>query len=211
MYSGKGCVSAPFCVVLALAAFAHATGAAAQTGKAAEISAYQGADREQKLVEGAKREGTLTFYSNAPPEDNAALVGAFEQKYGIKINLWRASSEEIRQRSIAEHRAKRFDVDFILNNGPAIEATHQEKILQGVKSPYLASLMPQTVPPHREWVGFCLNVFVQAYNTSLVKQNDLPKTYQDLLDVKWKGRLGIEVDDSDWFAGLIGALGERHT
>jgi iron(III) transport system substrate-binding protein len=69
--------------------------------------------------------------------------------------------------------------------------------------------MPQTIPPHREWTGFCLNVFVQGYNTNLVKQDDLPKGYQDLLDIKWKGKLGIEVDDSDWFAGLIGVLGEE--
>jgi len=183
--------------------------AAAQASKILEISSYQGADREQRLVDGARREGNvLTFYSNAPPEDNAALVSGFEKKYAIKVNLWRASSEDIRQRSVAEARAKRFDVDFILNNGPAIEATHQEKILQEVKSPYVANLMPQAVPAHRAWVGFCLNVFVQAYNTNLVKKQDLPNSYEDLLDPKWKGRLGIEADDSDWFAGLMGGLGE---
>jgi iron(III) transport system substrate-binding protein len=136
-------------------------------------------------------------------------VNGFEKKYGIKVNLWRASSEDIRQRSVAEARARRFDVDFILNNGPAIEATHQEKVLQEVKSPYVADLMPQTVPAHRNWVGFCLNVFVQTYNTNLIKKQDLPKSYEDLLDPRWKGQLGIEADDSDWFAGLMGRLGEE--
>jgi iron(III) transport system substrate-binding protein len=161
-------------------------------------------------LDGAKKEGNvLTFYSNAPPEDNADLVNGFEKKYGIKVNLWRASSEDIRQRSVAEARARRFDVDFILNNGPAIEATHQEKVLQEVKSPYVADLMPQTVPAHRNWVGFCLNVFVQTYNTNLIKKQDLPKSYEDLLDPRWKGQLGIEADDSDWFAGLMGRLGEE--
>jgi iron(III) transport system substrate-binding protein len=75
-------------------------------------------------------------------------------------------------------------------------------------SPHLTDLIAPAAPPHREWVGFCLNVLVQAYNTNLVKREELPATYPDLLDAKWKGRLGIEVDDSDWFAGLTEALGE---
>src|SRR5262249_50956999 len=53
----------------------------AQTSGVIEIANYQGQDRTQRLIDGAKREGSLTFYSNAPTEDNAALVGAFEKKY----------------------------------------------------------------------------------------------------------------------------------
>src|SRR5262249_32834708 len=173
-----------------------------------DIGTYTGPDREQRLAEGAKREGTLTLYSNAPTDDNAALVGAFTAKYAIKVNLWRASSEKIRQRVLAEAGARRFDVDFILNNSPALEALRGEKILRPVHSPYLADLILPAVPPHREWIGFCLNVLVAAYNTNLVKRQELPASYQDLADPRWKGRLGIEVDDSDWFAGLIAELGE---
>jgi iron(III) transport system substrate-binding protein len=182
--------------------------AVAQGSRTAEIAAYTGADREQRLLEGGKREGALTMYSNAPTDDNAALVGAFEKKYGIKVNLYRASSEEIRQRALAEAGARRFDVDFILNNGPAMEALAAEKLLAEVKSPHLADVMARAIPPHREWAGFCLNVLVQAYNTDLIKQAELPKSYSDLLDPRWKGRIAIEADDSDWFAGLMGELGE---
>jgi iron(III) transport system substrate-binding protein len=181
-----------------------------QGDRAADIAPYQGADREQQLIEGAKREGALTLYSNAPTDDNAALVGAFTRKHGIKVNLWRASSEEIRQRVLAEAKARRFDVDFILNNSPALEALRSEKILRPVQSPYLADLISPAVPPHREWIGFCLNVLVAAYNTNLVKRPELPASYQDLTDQRWKGRLGIEVDDFDWFAGLIEELGEAN-
>jgi iron(III) transport system substrate-binding protein len=182
--------------------------AVAQGSRTAEIAAYTGADREQRLLEGGKREGALTMYSNAPTDDNAALVGAFEKKYGIKVNLYRASSEEIRQRALAEAGARRFDVDFILNNGPAMEALAAEKLLAEVKSPHLADVMARAIPPHREWAGFCLNVLVQAYNTDLIKKTELPKSYSDLLDPGWKGRIAIEADDSDWFAGLMGELGE---
>jgi iron(III) transport system substrate-binding protein len=183
--------------------------APAQSSRAAEVALYAGADRAQHLIDGAKREGALTMYSNAPPDDNAALVGAFERKYGIKVNLYRASSEEIRQRALAESGAKRFDVDFILDNAPAMEALAGEKLLQEVKSPYVADVMPGAISPQRQWVGFCLNVLVAAYNTDLVKKTELPKSYSDLVDPRWKGRIAIAADDSDWFAGLMGALGEE--
>jgi len=195
-------------LVLGMAAALTLSAAPALAQSIADIAAYNGSDRTALLIEGAKREGTLTFYSNAPPEDNVALVGAFEKSYGIKVRLYRASSEDIRNRVLAEARAKRYDVDFILNNGPALEATAREHLLQAVPSPHLADLIPQALPSHREWVGFCLNVLVAAYNTKLVKSADLPKTYQSLIDPKWKGKLGIESDDSDWFAGLMQALGE---
>jgi iron(III) transport system substrate-binding protein len=170
-----------------------------------------GPDRTEWLIAAAKREGTLTLYSNAPTEDNAALIGAFTKNFGIKVNLWRASSEDIRQRVLAEAKARRFEVDFILNNGPALEALHREGLLQQVSSPYVADLVPSALPPHREWVGFCFNVLVQAYNTDLVKREELPKSYRELADPRWKGRLGIEVDDYDWFAGLAEALGVDET
>jgi len=192
-----------------LALLLSAGKAPAQTSRVAEVANYQGADRTQRLIEGAKREGSLTFYSNAPTDDNTALVGAFERKYGIKINLYRASSEEIRQRMVNEARARRFEVDFVLNNSPAMEALNAERLLYEVKSPYLTDLMPSVIPPYRTWAGFCLNVLVSAYNTNLVKKADLPKSYQDLLAPKWKSRIAIEADDSDWFAGLVEHIGQE--
>jgi iron(III) transport system substrate-binding protein len=77
-----------------------------------------------------------------------------------------------------------------------------------VRSPHLADLVPQAVRPHREWVGTRVNIFVAAYNTSLVRREDLPRSWRDLLDPKWKGKLGIEAYDHDWFSGVIGELGE---
>ena len=109
---------------------------------------------------------------------------------------------------MTEARAGRFDVDIIDTNGPEMETLHREKLLQEVKSPYLADLIPQAILPHREWIGSRLNIFTAAYNTKLVKKDDLPKTYEDLLNPKWKGKLGIEAEDFDWFSGVIGELGE---
>src|SRR5262245_46365614 len=80
-----------FSVLLALGA----TPASAQ----ADIATYQGPDRMQRLIEGAKKEGRLTIYTSATVDDMAVLTAAFEKKYGIKASVWRASSENIIQRA----------------------------------------------------------------------------------------------------------------
>src|SRR5207245_5961849 len=63
------------------------------------------------------------------------------------------------------------------------------------------------MPSHRAWVPQFLNVFVQAYNTSLVRKEDLPKSYAELADPKWKGRLGVEASDSEWYCGRLSHAG----
>jgi iron(III) transport system substrate-binding protein len=174
----------------------------------AKIAQLQGADRQQRLVEGARKERELTFYTSAPVDDVAVVTEAYEKKYGVKVKVWRAGSEKVLQRAVTEARAGRFDADVIDTNGPEMESIHREKLLQEVKSPHIADLIPQAILPHREWVSSRLNIFTAAYNTKLVKKEDLPKTYEDLLNPRWKGKLGIEAEDFDWFSGVIGELGE---
>ena len=175
---------------------------------AADVALYQGADRQQKLVAGAKKEGTFTVYTSAQATDFNALLAAFEKKYGVKGVIWRAGSENILNRAVQESRAGRNTVDIVETNGPELESLSREKVLQLVKSPYLADLIGPAVRPHGEWVGTRINVFAQAYNTKLVKKADLPKTWEDLLNPKWKGKLGIEAEDSDWLAGVLADIGE---
>lgn len=175
----------------------------------AEVAMYEGADREQKLVEAAKKEGSLTLYTSMALEDMQKLTASFEKKYGIKVVIWRAGSEAVLQRAVTEAQGGKFDYDVVESNGPEMEALHREKLLQEVKSPYLQDLIPEAKFPHKEWVATRLNVFVQAYNTNKVKKEELPKTYQDLLDTKWKGRLGIEAEDLDYFGTLVKDMGEE--
>lgn len=177
----------------------------------AELGVYDGPDRMQKLIEGARREGALTVYTSSLAEDIGQVVEAFEKKYGIDATIWRAGSEAVMNRALQESRAGRHTVDVVETNGPELEALSREQILQLVKSPHHADLIAPAIRPHGEWVGTRLNVFVQAYNTKLVRKEDLPRTWEDLTDPRWKGKLGIEQEDSDWLAGIAGELGEGPT
>lgn len=196
-------------IALITAACGGSSSESAETITVGDLATYDRPDRLQRLIDGAKREGALTVYTSAQTADLGPVVEAFEKKYGIDASIWRAGSEAVLNRALQEARAGRHTVDVVETNGPELESMSREQILQAVKSPHHADLIEPAIRPHGEWVGTRLNVFVQAYNTNLVKKEELPKTWEDLLDPKWKGKLGIEQEDSDWLAGLFGEIGEE--
>ena len=198
--------------VLALAALVLASAlsfGARAAGDAQAVAAYAGADRQQRLVERAKDERELVLYTSLTVDDMSVLNEAFERKYGIKVKMWRAAADKVLQRVVTEARGARFDVDVVELSAPALESLAREQLLAVVRSPNHADLLPAALPAHRKWVGSRFNVFALAYNTRLVTKNELPKTYTDLLDPRWKGRLGIESADDDWFAEIVRAMGEE--
>jgi iron(III) transport system substrate-binding protein len=173
-----------------------------------EIATYHGPDREKRLIDGARKEGELMFYGSIPVADMAILTEAFTKKYGIKVKAWRGDSESMLQRVLNEAKARRYEVGVMVASSSALEPLSREKLLTEVKSPLLADLIPGSIAPNREWASVYLNTFVQAYNTNLVRKDELPKTYRDLADPRWKGRLAVEAEDYDWFAQVVLGLGE---
>jgi iron(III) transport system substrate-binding protein len=181
----------------------------AQTRTLAEIVAHQGADRMERLIEGAKKEGTFLLYSSTTPEDMNPVIDAFKKKYGIDVQFWRSSSDNLRQRAVQENRAGRCLVDAFTSVAAELEALHREQLLQAVKTPLPADLMPQALQSHGEWIATRLNIFSLAYNTNLVAKGDVPNSYEDLKNPKWKGRLGLEPGDTDWFSALATKMGKE--
>lgn len=183
-------------------------GAVLAQGAAGDFLNYQGPDREKRLIERAKQEGALTIYTSLAPSEARPMVEAFEKKYGIKVELWRALSERVVQRAVSEAKAGRHAVDVVATNGPEMESLAREKVLTTYHTPHLADLPPAGIPKHRLWLPDRLQFFVVGFNTNLVKKEDLPKTLKGFLDPKWKGKLGIEAGDAEWMATLVKKWGE---
>ena len=175
----------------------------------AELALDRSPGRDARVLEGARREGELNLYTSLTAASAAKVKADFEKRYGVRVNLWRASSENIVQRVANETRAGRPGFDVVETNGPEMEEIQREGALQRVESPLFADLIPQALFPHREWVATRLNVFVQCYHTQQVKPGEVPRSFDDLLDPRWKGRLGIEANDADWFQAVVGAMGEE--
>lgn len=173
------------------------------------VFSYQGADRQQRLIENAKREGTVVVYTSLATTESKPVAEAFEKKYGIKVDLWRAISEKVVQRAVTEARANRHAFDVVETNGPELDMLVREKLLTQFYSPHIADFPPFALPPHRQWVSDRLTFFVVGYNTDKVKREELPKTYEGFLDPKWKGRIGIEATDAEWMATLTKLWGQE--
>jgi iron(III) transport system substrate-binding protein len=190
---------------------ALALSTAAQSASAAELNLlqYDKPDRSEKLLEAATKEGTLTLYTAFRPKDLPKILGPFEAKYGIKVKSWRSGSNNVTQRVIREASSKNASVDVIMMPASEMEALRREKLLQPVTSPLTQDLVSSAVPSHHNWSTVFMNVTVQTYNTNLVNKDDLPKSFKDLLDPKWKGKLGVEAKAEEWFSTVVKSMGEE--
>ena len=173
------------------------------------IYMLEAADRQQRLVAGAKREGAVVLYTSLNTQDSGPLTAAFERAYGVETQVWRAASERVVQRAVAEARAGRIGFDVIETNAPEMEALYREGLLDEFRSPAFPELAPAAFPPHRHYVATRFNFFTIGYNTRLIKPEEVPNAYSDLLHPRFIGRLGLEAGDVDWFGAMVKSMGEQ--
>jgi iron(III) transport system substrate-binding protein len=176
----------------------------------AAASAYSGAEREKFLLDEARKEGRLIVYSSTGQADIAAVIAAFEKKYGLQVTLWRGNSETLVHKVMTEARARRFELDVVDTDGVYLEALYRAQLLQKVvPSPYPDSPELPRQPAHGEWISTRYNVFALGYNTSAINKADLPKTWEGLLDPRWKGKIAVDDGDFDWFATILKEMGSE--
>lgn len=174
-----------------------------------DVYLYKGADREARLLEGAKKEGPVNIYTSLNTRDSGPITQAFEKQYGVKTLLWRSSSEKVLQRAVTEARAGRHLCDVLETNGPEMEAFYREKLLAEFSSPHFKDLPPAAFPKHRHYVADRFNFFVIGYNTNVIKPDEVPNSYADLLHPRLAGKVGLEASDTDWFAAIVKSMGEE--
>jgi ABC-type Fe3+ transport system substrate-binding protein len=151
---------------------------------------YSGADREQVLIEGARREGEVMLYSAMIVNQTLRpLAEAFGKRYPfIKLNYWRAESAGIFTKLSAEERAGRVAADVVEGTGVG-EAVVQAGFAQPYKTPAIEGIAPVYRDPKSLWTATRLSYFGVGYNTKLVPPDAVPKRYEDLLDPRWKGKI----------------------
>ena len=195
--------------LVSILVLAAATTMVAQSGAGNDaVFRYRGADRDTRLVERAKKEGSVVLYTSLAPTESQPLSDAFQKKYGIKVVLWRGLSAQVVQRAITEARGRRNAVDVIETNGPEMEMLAREKLLGEIQSPYLADLPAGAIPAHRTWFPDRFNFYVVGFNTTKVQRSQIPATFEGFLDPKWKGRIAVEATDAEWMATLIKTWGD---
>jgi iron(III) transport system substrate-binding protein len=168
-----------------------------------QVKGLKPAARERKLYSLARAEGTLEWYTSMSAPISEPVEKAFEAKYpGVQVNRYRASSEAVTQRIVQEARAGTAGADIVETNGTEM-LTYQNA--GNILIPYTTSPYRKTIPKFGRFVGFTadrVEHFIVAWNTNLVSAADRPRTYEDLADPKWKGRIAMEPSDVDWWYGL---------
>jgi ABC-type Fe3+ transport system substrate-binding protein len=155
------------------------------------------------LIAKAKAEGKLVYYTDLIIDQIVRpLVSAFEAKYNVKVEYARADSQDTIIKVLGEHKAGRMQVDvFGLTSGlqALIDAGAVRKF-----TPANASALPtQFKDPNHYWVSTNYYVMTPAVNTDLVAEKDRPKTYEDLLDPKWKDKMVWKPNDMSGGPGFI--------
>ena len=168
------------------------------------------AERQTRIVEGAKKESGLVWYSSTTAEDALALSKKFhEQHPTIQINHFRSSSEKLLERILAESRANAFKADIVSLPELELSVMIKRKLLaryEGVEN----TLFPaESKDPHGFWTGLYTSAWVPAYNTKLVGKDAAPKSYKDLLNPKWKGGIAMDNEPYNWYIVSLRYLEKR--
>jgi iron(III) transport system substrate-binding protein len=174
-----------------------------------EIANYAGADRQQLLEAGARREGALMLYATGTQIQ--PLIDRFMQKYPfIKVAMPRASSIDVTRKVIEEYGAGLYQVDAYELSSYGLVVPRDQGLLQPFSSPELADYDQITIEPGRHWVSARESYLGIGYNTQKISAQEAPKSYQDLLDPKWKGKMAISGSlstSANWVGGMVISLG----
>jgi iron(III) transport system substrate-binding protein len=171
---------------------------------------YQGADRQARLEAAAKLEGEFTWYTTLSAETNGQILAAFQKQYPfLKPKLVRLTSDRLVQRYATEFQAKSFIADVLDTNDSSIEFLRRKGMLQPYSTPMAQKLDKRFLHPQGFWISNRVTMTSLGYNTRLVKPAEVPKRYEDLLDVKWKDKIAMAREDAPWFMALMEYWGEE--
>src|SRR6266545_343568 len=163
-----------------------------------------------KLIEGAKKEGKMVFYSSLNIEDNNGLLKKFEEKYPfVKTELNRLSADRLLIRFQSEARARKHAADVLLNGGARTYITKKEGLLMKYVSPESKFYGPGFKDPDGYWTDAYLNAHVLVYNTRMLKVQEVPRSHADLLQPQWKGKFAMVSKAYEWFLKYLKVTGEE--
>ncbi len=177
--------------------------AAALTAATLMSSTAMAAD--QALIDAAKKEGEVTWYTTSIVDQFVRPAAqAFEKKYGVKVNFIRSNAIEIELRVTNESKAGRVQADLV--DGTTTSITLKKLGLVEKWTPNV-DLPDRYKDPEGYWMASQEYVLMPGYNTDLIPKGSEPKSWQDLLDPKWKGKMVWNVTPSSsagqGFVGLV--------
>jgi iron(III) transport system substrate-binding protein len=162
------------------------------------------------LIEAAKKEGTVVYYSGMATQDCATMTKEFEKKYPfVKVETFRLSGENLLLKAQTEARAKGLRADIFQASIIQVNQMKSSGLLQKYVSPESKNFPAKFRDAEGYWNATYVLPYVMIYNTKLIPKQEAPKTYEDLLNPKWKKKIGLAPDDDQWFFHLVKIMGRE--
>lgn len=171
------------------------------------------ANPDPKLIEGAKKESQLVYYTTMTLDQSKQTADRFEKRYPfIKVTLFRTGGGPLLNKIFTESRGGRHDWDVVVGRGEMVLPLMQRKLLASYRSPEAGMIDKDLVGKQGTWTAYYVNSYVLGWNTKLVKREDVPKSYEELLNPKWKGgQISLDTEAYGMFEGLKGVWGTEKT
>ena len=166
-------------------------------------------DHERVLAE-AKKEARLVLYTGMDTEEADQYAKEFAKKYPfVKPEVFRSSGEKVQARFLVEHRANVHNADIFQTSIVQVYQLKNAGLLAKYVSEESVAYVQGFKDPLGYWTAFYLIPYVIGYNTKLVSAKDAPNSYEELLNPKWKGQIGLETEEYQWFYHLVQILGKE--
>jgi iron(III) transport system substrate-binding protein len=169
-------------------------------GTYAQIAALPRDQQRAKAEELAKAEGSLSLYTSMTQDVADAVAKKFQDQFGIKVTVFRANSETVLQRILQESQANRLGGDAVETNFLEMETLSKEGDLVAYDGAALDRV--KDTGKFTNWTATRFNVFLPAWNTNLIRPGEEPRSWEDLADPKYKGKITLEISDSDWYENV---------
>src|SRR6266508_4420678 len=178
----------------------------------ADYSRLPEKERESKIVEGAKREGKMIYYGTTAVDHIQRVFTEFKKKYPfIEVADYRSGSVNVYNKIATEARAKRYEVDVLDLEPGEVYGITKAGLIDPYLSPSRKGIAPEFMDKQGYWTTFYHLAVVLGFNTEKVKRDEAPKSYEDLLDPKWKGRMSLDQTDFHLFGTFFEYWGREKT
>ena len=174
-----------------------------------EINKLSDADRQARLVSGAKKEGAVTWYVAMNRVYAQELIGVFEAQYPfLKVNVLTGSGGALLNKVLTEYRARSYLYDVFNTRSMTINTLKKSMAIMRYKTPYRAQLRESFYDKEGFLNGIFATPLVFLYNSKMVSRGEAPSSIEDLANPKWFGKMALDDESFDWLAAMLDYYGE---
>jgi iron(III) transport system substrate-binding protein len=163
-----------------------------------------------KLIEDAKKEGKVMVYVSSNASDARALEALFEKKYPfVNMEFYSSGKDALLARYMLEARTSTYLADVYQSSVFPIMNLVEKGLLAKYYSPEREGYIEALRDKEGYWHATYLNAVTMAYNSRMLKPDDVPNSYQELLQPKWRGKMGFVLSHTEWYFAMLQSMGEE--